>query len=341
MGRLMILAALGIALAAGLASGPEPRPAEARMDLVGGTLAMSNSRDGAAILTVAGMAPGDSRAGDVTIANTGDLTGTFSLSKSNLADTPGPAGGALSAALDLLVQDVTNPGAPTTVYTGKLGAMDPRALGDWAPGASHTYRFTVSLADGGAPPSAIGGDNAYQSSAVSVRYDWTATADDPGSGGGSGSGGGGGNGGGGGTGGGGGGTGGGGGGGGGGLPAPGPGGAGRPGAGPLELTLSGKKRQPLLRQRGVIVSVGCSEACAVSATAKGQKVAKKVKVSAWRGRMQPGSRLKLKLKLSKKAMKSAKKALRRGGKRATVTVTVRAQASGGRSATRRLTISLK
>ncbi|MGH2712532.1 MAG: hypothetical protein ACRDM7_01350, partial [Thermoleophilaceae bacterium] len=295
---------------------PAPPPAEAQVKLVAGTLAMSNSRDGAAVLTAAGMAPGDSRVGDVTITNTGDLTGTFSLSKSNLGDAPGPAGGTLSNALDLLAQDVTNAGAPATVYSGKLGAMGPRALGSWAPGASRTFRFTVSLPDGGAPPSGTSGDNAYQSSAVSVQYNWTATADEPPSGGGGSDGGGGGV----------------------PWPAPGPGPDSGPGTSPLELTLTGKKRQRLLRQGGLIVFVRCSEACSINATAKGQ-AARKVKVSAWSGRMKRGSLVKIKLRLSNKAMKSARKALKRRDPTA-MTVTVRATAGAGKSTVRRLKISL-
>jgi hypothetical protein len=328
--RVLTLAALGLAIAVALASRPAAPPAEAQVQLVGGTLSMSNSRDGAAILTAAGMAPGESRGGDLTIANTGSLTGTFSLSKSSLTDTPGPGGGSLSSALYPVVPDVTDLSAPTTVYVGKLGAMGPRALGDWAPGTSRRYRFTVSLPDGGAPLSATSGDNAYQGSAVSVRYDWTATGDEPPSGGGGGGGGGDGGGG----------AGAGGGGGGVPRPAPRPGPGGGPGAAPLKLTVTGKKRQPLLRQRGLIVFARCSEACSISATAKGAKTAKKVKVSAWRGRTKPGSPVKIKLRLSKKATKVAKKALKRR-KPTAVTVTVRAKGGTGKSTVRRLKISLR
>jgi hypothetical protein len=325
MARLLILAAVGIALAGGLASEPPP-PGETRVELVGGTLAMSNSKDGAAILTAAGIAPGDSRVGDVTIANTGDLTGTFSLSKWNLGDRPGPAGGTLSTALDLLVQDVTNPGAPATVYAGKLGAMGPRPLGDWAPGASRTYRFTVSLPDGGPPPSETSGDNAYQSSAVSVRYDWTATADEPppgGTGGGAGV-----------------------------PPAPTPAGpAGGSDTVAPKLTLTGKKLQRLLRHRGLIVFVQCDESSSISARAKGAKGAKKIKLSPWKGQTQPGARVKIKLKLPKKAMKAAKKAMhaaktamqaaKKTRKRPAMTVTVRVTDGAGNSTTRRLKVRLR
>jgi hypothetical protein len=328
MARLLLLAAVGLALATGLASAPPP---SVQVELVDGTLSMSNSSDGAAIVTAAGMAPGHSRAGDVTISNTGDLTAAFSLAKSNVVDTPGPAGGALSTALDLFVQDVTNQAAPATVYAGKLGAMDPRALGDWAPGTSRTYRFTVSLPDGGVPPSATTGDNAFQSSAVSVRFDWTATAED-GSGGGGGNGGGG----------------------------NGGGGSGGGGAGggfvggsdtaAPKLTLTGKKRQRLIRQRGLVVFVKSDEAVSLSAKAKGAKPVKKVKLSGWRGQANPGARVKVKLKLSKKATKVAKRAIaaanrasaaKKRRKRATMTVTVRATDAAGNASTRRLKVTLR
>jgi hypothetical protein len=326
MARLLLLASVGLALATGLASAPPPPPVQ--VELVGGTLSMSNSREGAAIVTAAGMAPGDSRAGDVTISNTGDLTGTFTLSQSNLGDTPGPAGGTLSSALDLLVQDVTNPAAPATVYAGKLGAMGPRALGDWAPGTSRTYRFTVTFPDGGA------GDNAYQASAVSVRYDWTATADEalPGGTGDGGGAGGGGN-----------------------VPAPGPalipGPAGGADTVAPKLTLTGKKRQRLLRQRGLVVFVQSNEPVSIGARAKGAKKTKKVKLSAWRGQAQSGARVKIKLRLSKKAMKAASRAIkaanratgaaRKRRKRAAMTVTVRATDGAGNFAVRRLKVTLR
>jgi hypothetical protein len=322
MARLLLLAAVGLALATGLASAPPPPPVQ--VELVGGTLSMSNSRDGAAIVTAAGMAPGHSRAGDVTISNTGDLTGSFALSMANLGDTPGPAGGALSTALDLLIQDVTNAAAPTTVYAGKLGAMGPRVLGDWAPGTSRTYRFTVSLPDGGAPPSPTTGDNAYQGSAMSVKFDWTATGDEPGGGnGGNGGGSGGGDG------------------GGGGSAGGGTGnGGGWPQPGPLNLTLTGKKRQRVVRQKGLVVSVQCSQACSLNAAAKGSKGAKKVKLSAWKGQAKAGARLKIRLRLSKKAKRAATKALKRGRK-ATMTVTVRASAGPGMATVRRLKVSVR
>jgi spore coat-associated protein N len=140
-----------------------------------GSLSQSNSKDNAAILTASGLKPGGTATGSVTIANTGSIPGTFTLSKSNLTNPVlGPASEKLSDQLDLLIKDGT-----TTVYTGKLGAMGSLPLdGDTvaagvqqfgasgAPTATHTYAFTVTL------PAATG--NAYQGTSTSVQFDWTA-----------------------------------------------------------------------------------------------------------------------------------------------------------------------
>jgi hypothetical protein len=119
------------------------------------------------------MRPGDSVTDTVTLGNTGTVPGDLSLSTSNLLDTPGPGGGALSGELDLVIRDVTNAGSPVTVYSGKIGALTPVTLGTLAAGASRVYEFRVSFPDAGA-----GAENAFQGSAVSVQFDWTAVNND-------------------------------------------------------------------------------------------------------------------------------------------------------------------
>jgi hypothetical protein len=138
----------------------------------GGSLTLSNSREGSAILALGGMRPGDSADGTVTIGNTGTVPGDLLLSTSNRVDTPGPGGGALSGRLDLVVTEVTNPGSPVTIYSGKLAALQRSALGTLAPGASRTYDFHVEFPDLGR-----GTENAYQGSSLSAQFDWTATSD--------------------------------------------------------------------------------------------------------------------------------------------------------------------
>ena len=137
----------------------------------GGSLTLSNTKEGAAILSLGGMRPGDSVTDTVTLGNTGTVAGDLSLSTSNLVDTPGSGGGSLSGELDLRVRDVTNAGSPAVVYDGKIAALTPTALGTLAAGDSRVYEFRVSFPDAGA-----GAENAYQGSTMSVQFDWTAVS---------------------------------------------------------------------------------------------------------------------------------------------------------------------
>jgi spore coat-associated protein N len=134
-----------------------------------GNLHHTNSKAGSAILTASKMKPGDSVQGTVTIANDGDLAGTFSLSTSNLADTPGANGGKMSDVLQLQIVDQTT---STTICNGAIKSVGTVAAGSYAAGASHTYQFTVTFPDGGTPGGATTGDNAYKSSSMSIQFDW-------------------------------------------------------------------------------------------------------------------------------------------------------------------------
>ncbi|HEX4463430.1 MAG TPA: hypothetical protein VH042_02180 [Solirubrobacterales bacterium] len=141
-----------------------------------GNLAQSNSKEGAAVLTAVKMVPGTSTNGTVVITNSGDVAGTFTLSKTSLTDTPGANGGQLSGVLNLKVEDVTKAGSPISVYSGKVGAMGAQSLGSFAAGEARTYKFTVEFPDGGVPASATTGDNAYKGSSMSVGYQWDAAS---------------------------------------------------------------------------------------------------------------------------------------------------------------------
>lgn len=179
---VIALAALAALLGAGVKPGGGSGAADGAKpvaSLADGRLSLSNSRSGSAIFTASGIGPGDSQTGTVTITNAGTLQGFLALSNSNLIDAIGPSGGQLSTWLHLLVQDVTQAGAPVTIYTGKVGAMTAQALGRLAPGEGRSYRFTVSFPDGGVPASATTGDNAYMGSSMKVQYDWRAVAPGP------------------------------------------------------------------------------------------------------------------------------------------------------------------
>ena len=139
-----------------------------------GTLSQSNSKEGAAILTASGMVPGQSTDGTVTIENTGDVSGSFTLSASGLTDNPGPNGGKLSDVLELRIVETGVGGQ--TIYDGPFASMPKQSLGSWSAGEEHTYRFTVTFPNGGKPPSETTGDNAYQGSSTSITYTWDATS---------------------------------------------------------------------------------------------------------------------------------------------------------------------
>ncbi len=120
------------------------------------------------------MVPGTSTNGTVTITNSGDVAGTFTLSKTSLTDTAGANGGKLSGVLDLKVEDVTKEASPIAVYSGKVDAMGAQSLGKFNAGEARTYKFTITFPDGGTPASATTGDNAYKGSSMSVGYQWDA-----------------------------------------------------------------------------------------------------------------------------------------------------------------------
>ena len=169
--RLEVLAVVVVAICLAVLSGGQ-QPSRAQLQLAsgpGGSLTLSNDKEGAAVLSLGGMRPGDSVTDTVTLGNTGTLDGDLSLATSNLVDTPGSGGGMLSGELDLRIRDVTVPASPVVVYNGKIDALTPVALGTLAAGATRVYEFRVLFPDAGP-----GAENAYQGSAVSVQFDWSA-----------------------------------------------------------------------------------------------------------------------------------------------------------------------
>jgi hypothetical protein len=140
-----------------------------------GTLSINNTKEGSAILTASNMRPGDSTNGTVDIANSGSLSGAFSLSRQAPVDSN--SGTPLSGKLNLVVVDcgafvgATQPTCgdsdDVTKYTGTVAGMTgAQALGTYAGGEKHRYKFTVTL------DSTAG--NAYQGATSTVEFDWAA-----------------------------------------------------------------------------------------------------------------------------------------------------------------------
>jgi hypothetical protein len=134
-----------------------------------GTLTIGNSKNATAILTAATMRPGDAAStGIVDIENTGSLDGTFTLSRGTVSDSDSTH--PLSAMLNVVVTDclaTCGDGDDSVKYTGTLAAMGQDiALGTYAAGEQHRYRFAVAL-DAAAT-------NAYQGDSSTLQFDFNA-----------------------------------------------------------------------------------------------------------------------------------------------------------------------
>lgn len=126
-----------------------------------GTLTHSNSKADQAIFNLSNMKPGDVLNGTLTLTNTGSLPADFSLVEVSSSNT---FGGTNGADLSLDIVDTTS---NATVYTGAFGGLTDgakNALGTWAAGAAHTFRFTVKLS-ADAP-------NTDQGQSAGATYQW-------------------------------------------------------------------------------------------------------------------------------------------------------------------------
>jgi hypothetical protein len=105
-----------------------------------GSLSHTNDREGTVIVDAADLRPGTSKQGTVTITGTGTLTGAYVLVKGAVVDSP--ATPALSATLDILIQEQ---GAAAPLYNGRVSLLPASlTLGSIAPGTTRTYTVRVT-----------------------------------------------------------------------------------------------------------------------------------------------------------------------------------------------------
>jgi hypothetical protein len=107
---------------------------------------------------------GDSATGSITISNTGNLPGSYTLAGS------GSGNSTLANQLTLTIYaDADNSGSP--VYNGSLGGFSSVSLGTFAATTgSHTYYFHVTLPTTGSDTT----DNAFQGLSASESFTWSA-----------------------------------------------------------------------------------------------------------------------------------------------------------------------
>jgi spore coat-associated protein N len=170
----MALAAIGLAVAA--PGGSDPKVAGASLAAASGSVSITNSRDGQAVFSTAGMRPGEGVSGSVRIGNHGTSAGRFQLRGVGVQDTAGPNGGLLSERVELVVLDVTGDQPPVTLFAGHPADFVEVDLGTLALGEDRDYRFEATLPDGGVPSSNTTGDNRYQGSALSLGFQWQASS---------------------------------------------------------------------------------------------------------------------------------------------------------------------
>ena len=170
----LALSLLGVAWAArgelplttALSSADAPRIAAAAT----GPL-IANDHEGHPVLTAAGLAPGETRTGDVTITNAGTGAGTFELAAEGAETSP-----ALSEVLELKVLELGDAG-PVAVFTGPVARFDAIELGRLEAGGARRYRFSVTYPTG--RPAAL--DNPLQGASTTIALVWRAAGVDTGS----------------------------------------------------------------------------------------------------------------------------------------------------------------
>lgn len=130
-------------------------------------------------LTVAGLSGGQATSGSVTVTNRGPGWRWVWLGQGRVDQRLGQAGGRLADALRLTVLDLTDVGAPATVYQGPATALGARPLGFLAPGSTRTYGFTALLPVQ-PPPPVPGTADPLRGATASLHLDWRSVEGRPG-----------------------------------------------------------------------------------------------------------------------------------------------------------------
>jgi spore coat-associated protein N len=128
-----------------------------------GSLTMTRSGSGA-IFSASAMKIGDTATGSVTITNTGNLVGHYTLNGTSSGSA------ALAAQLHLTVYKDTD-GSGTPVYDGALGSFSADLGNFAATNGAHTFYFHVSLPTTGSDAT----DNPLQGLSADETFTWSAT----------------------------------------------------------------------------------------------------------------------------------------------------------------------
>jgi hypothetical protein len=109
--------------------------------LTAGTLLHVNNQDGRLTIDATSLTPGHSVSGSMTLTGQGTVAGAYTLSASDLVDSP--AFPRLSDALELAIE-----GGSGTLYDGPVSGFSSADLGTLGPGDSRSYVLTLTYPDG-------------------------------------------------------------------------------------------------------------------------------------------------------------------------------------------------
>jgi hypothetical protein len=190
--RMTLVAVLTAGLTVGVATAspaprdPDPSPTgEVRLvastDLEGKPI-LTNSLDGKPILAIAGLQPGKSRSGQVTLTNAGSAPQSVSLWQTGLtsgpAERPSLAAWAQLAVYDGALGKRLYLGAyqdfPTQLRPMLLCGIPTKknTCPAWDKGETHVFTFTVTFPD--VPTGSGVNVNTYQSTWLRSGFDWTS-----------------------------------------------------------------------------------------------------------------------------------------------------------------------
>jgi hypothetical protein len=163
MSLVLCVIALSITIMGSLSSGAKFSNASSNPGaaFTGGTMSLVNSRDGSAVLSATGLAPGASVNGTLTLTDQGNLTAGVTLTRTSLTDTP--SGAALSSVLTLTIADIT--GTTQTLYSGTMSGFSSVILSPLTAGETRTYRFTVAF-----PTASATSNQQNASTSMTVRF---------------------------------------------------------------------------------------------------------------------------------------------------------------------------
>src|SRR5688500_8690019 len=99
-----------------------------------GAVSLSNSREGAAILSGAGLRPGARSSGSVTIGNPGSSETKLALDVTSEGETAGTGGARIWDTLRISISDGSR-----VVYEGRVADLGRLTLGALAAGGQRTY----------------------------------------------------------------------------------------------------------------------------------------------------------------------------------------------------------